>query len=239
MPEPSFVFGPFQLLPARRLLLERGKSVALGGRALDILIALVECAGTTVSKEQLTTRVWPDTVVAEANLRVHIAALRKALGDGRDGRRFISNTVGRGYSFVAEIEDRPRPPEPSETSTHASSRIYNLPAPLTGLIGRAETVRSLITQLAQQRLVTIAGPGGIGKTTVAIAVADALASSYRDGVAFVALASVRDAGLVLGTIAEALGIQETGGRALMDRLHSHLRSSDLLLVLDDCVVVVD
>ena len=238
MPEPSFGFGPFQLLPARRLLLERGKSLALGGRALDILIALVECAGTTVSKEQLIARVWPDTVVAEANLRVHIAALRKVLGDGRGGRRFISNTAGRGYSFVAEIEDRPRPPEPSETEPHASSRIDNLPAPLTRLVGRAETVRSLITQLPQRRLVTIAGPGGIGKTTVAIAVADALASSYRDGVAFVDLAPITEASLVPSALASVLGLVIRFGEPIA-QLISTLRDKQLLVVLDCCEHMVE
>jgi len=120
LPQPKFAFGPFQLLPVQRLLLKRGKPVALGSRALDVLIALVECAGATVSKEQLIARVWPDTVVEETNLRVHIATLRKALGDGRGGRRFISNIAGRGYCFVAEIDHQHGQPAPSERATEPS-----------------------------------------------------------------------------------------------------------------------
>ena len=85
MDEEAFVFGAFRLLPAQRLLLEDGKPVHLGSRALDVLLALVECAGDTIHKDQLIACAWPDTVVDEGTLRVHIAALRKALGDGRGG----------------------------------------------------------------------------------------------------------------------------------------------------------
>jgi DNA-binding winged helix-turn-helix (wHTH) protein len=87
----TFVFGSFRLIPAQRMLLDDGKPLRLGGRALDILIALVEGAGETIHKDQLITRTWPDTVVDEGALRVHVAALRKALGDGRAGKRYIAN----------------------------------------------------------------------------------------------------------------------------------------------------
>lgn len=83
----GFAFGPFLLLPAKQLLMESGEPVQLGSRALEILTALVERAGDLVSKEELIERVWPDTVVEESNLKVHIAALRRVLGDGRDGHR--------------------------------------------------------------------------------------------------------------------------------------------------------
>jgi DNA-binding winged helix-turn-helix (wHTH) protein len=95
------LFGAFRLLPAQRLLLEGDKTVHVGNRALDLLAALVEQAGKTVRKDELIARGWPDTTVDEASLRVHIAALRKALGDGRSGSRFIANVQGRGYVFVA------------------------------------------------------------------------------------------------------------------------------------------
>ena len=98
-----FTFGPFRLNPAERLLLENGKPLRLGSRALEILIMLVERAGETVLKDQLIGRVWPDTVVEEGALRVHVAALRKALGHGRDRNRFITSIPGRGYSFAAPM----------------------------------------------------------------------------------------------------------------------------------------
>jgi DNA-binding winged helix-turn-helix (wHTH) protein len=89
--EDAFIFGAFRLLPAQRILLDDGKPVNLGSRAMDVLVALVESAGDTIHKDKLIARVWPDTFVDEGNLRFQIATLRKALGDGRGGNRFITN----------------------------------------------------------------------------------------------------------------------------------------------------
>jgi DNA-binding winged helix-turn-helix (wHTH) protein len=97
-------FGLFRLLPEQRLLLCADNAVPLGSRALDILIALVERPGELLGKDELMARVWPNTFVEPANLTVHVAALRRALGDGRDGNRFIINVPGRGYQFVAEVK---------------------------------------------------------------------------------------------------------------------------------------
>jgi DNA-binding winged helix-turn-helix (wHTH) protein len=103
MDEESFAFGSFRLIPARRMLIEDGKPLRVGGRALDILVTLVEHAGETVSKEQLIARTWPDMAVEESALRVHVAALRKALGDGHAGKRYVANNPGRGYTFVTPV----------------------------------------------------------------------------------------------------------------------------------------
>jgi DNA-binding winged helix-turn-helix (wHTH) protein len=97
-------FGPFCLLPTQFLLREGDKPVPLGSRALEILIALLECPGKLVSKQDLMARVWPNVFVEPANLTVHMSALRRALRDGRDGHRFIVNIPGRGYCFVAAID---------------------------------------------------------------------------------------------------------------------------------------
>jgi DNA-binding winged helix-turn-helix (wHTH) protein len=97
-------FGPFRLLPTQFLLLEGGKPVPLGSRALEILIVLLERPGQLVSKQELMARVWPNVFVVSANLTVHMSALRRMLRDGRDGNRFIINIPGRGYSFVASVE---------------------------------------------------------------------------------------------------------------------------------------
>ena len=172
MDSPVFAFGPFRLNPAERLLLEGDKPVRLGGRALEILITLVERAGETVLKDQLIARVWPDTVVEEGALRVHVAALRKALGDGQGGNRFIANIPGRGYSFVAPVTaGNGRGPLRRRTGL---ARVGNLPVSLTRVIGRAEIIATIVARVAQQRFLTIVGPGGIGKTTVVIAAAEAL-----------------------------------------------------------------
>ena len=100
---PTLAFGPFRLIPQRGLLLEGDKPCRLGSRAMELLLALIERAGETVAKNELLARAWPGTVVDDANLRVHMAALRKVLGDGQDGARYIVNVMGRGYCFVAPV----------------------------------------------------------------------------------------------------------------------------------------
>jgi DNA-binding winged helix-turn-helix (wHTH) protein len=97
-------FGSFQLFPRQFLLLEDGKPIRIGSRALEMLIALLEKPGDLVSKEDLMARVWPNTFVDPANLTVQVACIRRALGDGRDGNRFLINIPGRGYRFVAPVE---------------------------------------------------------------------------------------------------------------------------------------
>src|SRR5208283_354952 len=168
--ERAVSFGPFRLFPAQRLLLEGDKPVRLGSRALDILIALIERPGELLGRDELMARVWPNTHVDEGNLKFQISALRRTLGGGN---RYLVNVPGRGYSFVAPVAHAERAetaaPEPADTETG-----HNLPALLTRLIGRSETVSRLAGQFLRQRLLTIVGAGGIGKTSVALAVAERL-----------------------------------------------------------------
>lgn len=96
-------FGPFQLVPTQRLLLEAGEPLHIGSRALDILIALAERPGEVVRKDELMGRVWPNTFIGDGNLKVHVAALRRVLGDGRNAQRYVINVHGRGYVLVAQI----------------------------------------------------------------------------------------------------------------------------------------
>src|ERR1700745_1644664 len=133
MDEEIFAFGSFRLVPAQRLLLDDGKPLRLGSRALDIFITLVEHASETISNEQLIAHTWPDTVVDDGALRVHIAALRKALGDGRAGRRYVANNPGRGYAFVAPVTREHRLPA---TAAPTAAEVGNLPAPFTRIVGR-------------------------------------------------------------------------------------------------------
>ena len=140
-------FGPFSLFAAERLLKKGDEPIPLGGRALDILIALAERAGEVVTHKELISTVWPDVTVEEANLRFQMAALRKALGDGRDGARYVSNVAGRGYCFVAPIT-RSSAKQPVPVSGIATTeRVRKLPPRLTRMVGRDDTVRAL----AQQR----------------------------------------------------------------------------------------
>src|SRR5579862_2573041 len=129
-------FGPFRLLAAQRLLLERDKPVRLGSRAFDILTALVERAGEVVGKDELIARAWPRTFVEEANLKMQVSSLRRALGDGQGANRYITTVPGRGYNFVASvgIQQSQAPLPPSVAS--ATVGQHNLPHPITRMIGR-------------------------------------------------------------------------------------------------------
>src|ERR1700688_2700063 len=131
-------FGPYRLLVTQRLLLEGDKPVRLGSRAFDILTALVERAGEVVSKEELIARAWQKTFVEEANLKLQVSALRRALGDGPGDNRYVATVVGRGYNFVAPIR-REDPARASPPPTIAPPALHNLPFATTRLIGRDET----------------------------------------------------------------------------------------------------
>jgi predicted ATPase/DNA-binding winged helix-turn-helix (wHTH) protein len=230
-------FGPFRLAPTERLLERDGVAVPLGGRALDILIVLVERAGEIVSKKELIARVWPDVTVEEGSLRVHIVALRKALGDGEAGARYVTNVPGRGYCFVAPVvRSEAAHPPPDEDS--ASGRAHNLPAHLMRMVGRDDAVRTISAQFRTHRFLNIVGPGGIGKTTVAVSVAHALLNQFGGAVYFIDLGMLNEPNLVAGTVAYTLGVQVNADNALPG-LVNVLRDRRLLLILDNCEHVIE
>src|SRR6266852_3651766 len=203
---PSFLFRSFELFPEQRLLLEGDNQVRLGSRAFDILAALVERAGEVVSKEELIARAWPQTIVEEANLKIQISALRRALGDGQGGDRYVVTVPGQGYNFVAPVrrDEHSRVPL---APTSAPPAVHNLPFAAIRMIGREDAAAALVSRLSRQRLVTIIGPGGIGKTTVALAVAERMIAEYEHGVWLVDLAPVGDPRLVPTAVATVLGLE--------------------------------
>jgi predicted ATPase/DNA-binding winged helix-turn-helix (wHTH) protein len=236
MSDRSLSFGPFELFPQRRALLEGGKPLRVGSRALEVLIGLVEHAGELVSNKDLLARTWPDTFVEEANLRVQVMALRKALGDGQGGARYIKNVPGRGYCFVAPVVGRG---QPETVDQPVGDDIgSNLPVLLTRLIGREQEVRALVDRLSLRRFVTIVGAPGIGKTSVAVAVARHLVGEYKDGVHFVELASVSDPALVPSSVAAALGLP-IWSEASIAGVVGFVRDKHILIVLDNCEHVLD
>src|SRR5580698_5153314 len=230
-------FGPFSLFPAERLLKQADKPIALGGRALDILIALVERAGEVVTYKELTSAVWPDVVVEKGNLRFQMATLRKALGDGLDGARYVSNVSGRGYCLVAPVTRSMAARTVPVTRTATAERVQRLPPRSARMVGRDDTVRELARQLQVWRFVCIVGPGGIGKTTVAISVAHTLIDGFHDAVFFIDLAALTDPQLVPTAVASALGLTVQTQDPLVGLL-AFIGDRKILLVLDNCEHVI-
>src|SRR5271156_1839152 len=230
-------FGPFRLFVAERLLKKVDKPIPLGGRALDILIALVERPGEVVTRKELISTAWPDVTVEEANLRFQMAALRKALGDGQDGARYISNIAGRGYCFVAPVTRSSAKKPVPVTGITTTERAKKLPPRLERMVGRDDTVRSLAQQLQMWRFVSIVGPGGVGKTTVAISVAHSLSDGFHDAVFFIDLAALTDPQLVPTAVASALGLMVQSQDPLVGLL-AFIGDRKILLVLDSCDHVI-
>ncbi len=228
-------FGRFRLLTRQRELRLGDAPVALGSRAFDVLLILVEAEGELVTKEELLARVWPGAVVEESNIQVQVSALRKALGGDRG---LILTVPLRGYRFTGEVraldaEGRalppaaPAPAAPRQTPT-------NLPAPVSDFIGRETELREVRELLRHNRLVTLVGTGGIGKTRLGLEAARSVLEEFPDGVWLAELAPLTDPDLAASAINTALGLQSGAGRWTAERLAAALRGRQLLLVLDNC-----
>ncbi|TAV21325.1 LuxR family transcriptional regulator [Rhizobium ruizarguesonis] len=226
-------FGRFELDIAHRSLSESGKILHLGGRAFDILAVLVARAGQIISKDELIKAVWTTTTVDEGALRVHMVTLRKLLGD-REAGRYIENIPGRGYAFVMpvqSVEDGESSSDVQPVAVPKANISSNLPRLAGRLIGRETFVEETARLVASNRLVTIAGAGGIGKTSVALAVGEILSESRP--VLFVDLAALTDGRLIMPTLASLLGVPVFSDDAEPGVLRA-LEDSNVLLVFDNC-----
>ncbi len=235
-----YAFEDFELWPTSRVLTRNNVPMQIGARALDILVALIERAGQVVSKTELFALVWPDRFIEESNLRVNIAAVRKALSDDRTGIWFITSIPGRGYTFVAEVVRTPgRSGNADRQRASVTSGDHGgLPAALTRIFGRNEVVAEIADQLPRKRLVTISGTGGIGKTAVALAVARRLAGAYRDGVQIIDLAPLAHPALVAPHLASLLRVPADDDEPL-GKILAHLQPRSQLIVLDNCEHVIE
>jgi predicted ATPase/DNA-binding winged helix-turn-helix (wHTH) protein len=225
-------FGPFELWCDQRVLLRDGETLPLGARALDILICLVGRRGEVVTKKELIDHAWPDVVVEEGSLRVHVATIRKALADGRFGNRYIANIQGRGYSFVGSVvglDDR---------NGSVSKKSPALPARLSRMIGRELAVDTISAQLVAGRFVSIVGAGGIGKTTVAVSIGRRLLEEFDELVHFIDLGSLKDPLLVASATGLALGLP-INERDPVPSLIAALRHRRMLLIFDSCEHVIE
>ena len=255
MPSQRLCFVGFELHPAERRLLVGGRTVALGARAFDVLLALAERRGRVVSKAELLEAAWPGLAVEENNLAVQISTLRKLLGPER-----IATVAGRGYQFTGEpLPDQAQgqTPQPSAVAPTTAATASHLPAPTAQataatlaaagnlplqrqpLIGRdteLQMLRKLVTTLP---VTTVVGAGGMGKTTLALATAQAVAGDFEEGAWLVELAPLTDATQIVPAIIKALRITTDGQGPPERQLAIALRSRELLLVLDNCEQLVD
>jgi DNA-binding winged helix-turn-helix (wHTH) protein len=223
--EPSIAFGPFRLCPRQRLFLEGDKPLRLGGRAFDVLIALLERPGEVVSKQELISRVWAGIVVDGATLKVHVAALRRTLRDGQIGQRYISTVFGRGYCFVAPVI-RSNDSIPDAVV----DRLPDSPQSLMPLVSSRDLICMLAAQLSQQHFVVAVGAGDIAK---GIFLAAALLPDYQHGVCFADLALLSDPLLVPSAICAAIGLDVSSSDPLAGAT-AFLKDKHMLLVLDNC-----
>jgi predicted ATPase len=227
-PPEHYRFGPFELQPDKRRLLKDGATISLRPRAFDLLAVLVDRAGHLVTKDELLDCVWPKMVVEEAALHVQVSALRRVLGADA-----ITTISGRGYQFTLLVT------KGDGEANRASRSKHNLPYQLTSFVGREQEIAQLEELVTAHRLVTLTGAGGAGKTRLALEVATQVVESYPDGVWLVELASLSDPGLVLPTMARALGLTEQPGKQLIDTITDHLAAKRLLLVLDNAEHLLD
>ncbi|WP_170317627.1 winged helix-turn-helix domain-containing protein [Paroceanicella profunda] len=219
----EYRFGPFTFNPVSQALTRDGSAVPLGSRATDILSLLLRSPGKLCSNEEILAHAWPATFVDQSNLRVHVSAIRKALGETRGQPGYIVNSPGRGYRFVGAVRPATLPP-PGPA-----------PGSADGIIGRRDAIAA-IAGLIPGRMVTVVGPGGIGKTTVVRAVIAALEARSR--VLWIDFAELSSGTLLRSSLATALGLPSNDPDNL-ETLVAALTGQDSILVLDSCEHVVD
>ena len=234
-PLERYRFGPFELQPDQRRLLKDGIAISLRSRTFDLLAALVDRAGQLVTKDELLSRVWPKVVVEEAALHVQVSALRKVLGS-----EAITTVSGRGYQFTLPVT------KDDAEATRAPKPKHNLPYLLTSFVGREQEIAQLEELVTANRLVTLTGAGGVGKTRLAIEVASRSTAAFPDGAWLVELAALSDPLLVPHALARVLALTEQPGKSIQETVSGWLASKSVLLVLDNaehliegCVQLVD
>jgi predicted ATPase/DNA-binding winged helix-turn-helix (wHTH) protein len=226
-------WGNFHLSTLDRSLTSAGKRVSIGGRSFDLLLALLIRAGQVVTQEELVAAVWPNVTVENYNLRAQVSGLRRVLADASGGVRHIVNVPGRGYTFTSKVRSSGNPAKSAET--------VNLPPRLSNIVGRDEAIKSLSERLLRQRFLTVVGTGGIGKTTVAVAVAHSLARRQdftSEACYFVDLSSLTNPSLLANSVAAAIGCVSLGTEPEA-AIHKFLLQRRTLIILDNCEHVID
>src|SRR6201996_3906012 len=234
-----YVCDQWEIDLGRRELRSRGVPVPLGGRAFEVVMVLVQSASELVTKDDLMDRVWPGATVGEGTIHVHISAVRKALGADRT---MLKTASGRGYrllgSWTPQQRDATAALVYSSLPRTGSQPANNFPPLISRLVGRASAAQFVRDLISAYRVVTLTGPGGIGKTSLAIKAVRYLLSDFEDGGWLVELASLSDPGLVASTVAATLGLK-IAGEISAESVARAVGGKHLVLVLDNCEHVID
>ena len=240
---PNLVYAcePWELDLGRRELRSRGTPVVLGHRAFEIVEVLARAGGQLVTKDHLMERIWRGSIVGDGTLHVHISAVRKALGPDRS---MLKTSHGRGYRLlggwtVQHGQATEPPPVPQPRHRTAERPTTNFPAIVSQLVGRSTAVQRVHDLVSAYRVVTLTGPGGIGKTALALKAARDLLGDFEHGGWLVELASLSDAALAPSTVASVLDLTLGGERVTAESLARGIGDRHLLLVLDNCEHLID
>jgi len=234
----SAEFGSFRLFPTERRLVRKGQNIVLGSRAFDILVILLERAGEIVTKQELISRVWPGISIEESSLRVHIAGLRKALNVEGTSSAYVVNSPGRGYGFAGRVTWHDVMDDSPPARPISPQRLTGLPRRPSRILGRDADVIEISRALALHRFVTIHGPGGIGKTTVALAIAHDHLGVFQDGIFFLDLGLRSPHDNVALVVASSLGLMAESTNPT-GSITEYLRHRQILLVFDCCEHLID
>jgi predicted ATPase/DNA-binding winged helix-turn-helix (wHTH) protein len=236
---PVYKSGEWEVDLARRELRSRGIAAPLGGRAFEILEVLVQSAGDLVNKYDLMNRVWPGAAVEENTLQAHISAVRKVLGPDRE---ILKTVAGRGYRLLGTWTIQQDDSQPANRDSVINPKHHhrtNFPTATERLIGRESSAQHLRDLLSAYRMVTLTGPGGIGKTVLALDVARTQFPYVQGDGFLVQLASLSHSDLVPSAVASCLGLKIGGERISSELIARAIGSNRMLLVLDNCEHVID
>ncbi len=230
-------FGPFSLFPAQRLVERTAPRYRWAAARSRFLIQLAKRPGEVIDKKDLIQKTWGNINVEEGNLRFHVAALRKALGHGKSGERYVANVPGRGYCLVAPVT-RAKAPGASRVRPAASTQSQSLPGRLETTIGRERAIAGLTRELLAKRFITIVGPGGVGKTRSRSPARMTCRENFQGAVQFLDFSAITDARLVPSMAATTLGLKTVAERPIPG-LVDYLRDRRMLLVFDNCEHVIE